>query len=85
MSQMLKSSGAMAAATLQHPNLCPVFDVGQIDGVHYISMAYIEGRPLSTFIRSDKPVSARQAAAGASYGGHLANWLAVTTTRCGMS
>jgi predicted Ser/Thr protein kinase len=37
---------ARAAATLRHPNLCPVHDAGQIDGIHYLSMAFIEGRPL---------------------------------------
>src|SRR5262249_37016759 len=45
---------AQAAATLRHPNICPVHDVGQIDGKHYISMAYIEGRPLASFIAPDK-------------------------------
>ena len=43
---------ARAAATLRHANICPVYDVGQIDGKHFISMAYIEGRPLSDLIRS---------------------------------
>ncbi|HXY34650.1 MAG TPA: protein kinase [Planctomycetaceae bacterium] len=52
---------ARAAATLRHANICPVHDVGQIDGKHYISMAYIEGQPLSTLIRPDKPLSERQA------------------------
>lgn len=51
---------ARAAATLRHPNICPVHDVGQIDGTHYISMAYIEGHPLSAFIRSTKPQPERQ-------------------------
>ena len=37
---------ARAAATVRHPNLCPVYDAGEIDGIHYLSMAYIEGRPL---------------------------------------
>ena len=43
---------ARSAATLQHPNICPVYDVGEIDGIHYISMAYIEGRPLSDSMKS---------------------------------
>ncbi|MBI1348014.1 protein kinase [bacterium] len=43
---------ARAAATLRNHNLCPVFDVGEIDGQHYITMAFIEGRPLKDFIRS---------------------------------
>ncbi len=51
---------ARAAATLRHPNICPVHDVGEIDGTHYISMAYIEGHPLSAFVRSSKPQPERQ-------------------------
>lgn len=43
---------ARSAATLQHPNICPIYDVGEIDDIHYISMAYIEGRPLSDSMRS---------------------------------
>jgi serine/threonine protein kinase len=43
---------ARAAATLSHPNICPVYDVGTIDGVHFVTMAYIEGRPLSELINS---------------------------------
>ncbi|MAG93633.1 MAG: hypothetical protein CMJ48_07775 [Planctomycetaceae bacterium] len=51
---------AKSAATLQHPNICPVFDVGEIDACHYISMAYVEGRPLSAYIRPDQPQPERQ-------------------------
>ncbi|MBW3541107.1 MAG: serine/threonine protein kinase, partial [Planctomycetes bacterium] len=40
---------ARAAATLRHPHICPVYDVGEIDGVHYLSMAYIDGCPLSQY------------------------------------
>jgi serine/threonine protein kinase len=47
---------ARTAATFNHPNLCPVFDVGQIDGIHYLSMAYIKGQPLSDFIDHRKPM-----------------------------
>ena len=54
---------AKAAATLDHPNLCPVYDVGQIDGVHYLTMPYIEGKPLSEAIDPDRPTPPRQAAA----------------------
>lgn len=38
---------ARATAQLRSPYICPVFDVGQIGGIHYLSMAFIEGRPLS--------------------------------------
>jgi hypothetical protein len=46
---------AKAAATLTHPNLCNVYDVGTIDGIHYLTMPYIEGRPLSAIVRTDMP------------------------------
>lgn len=38
---------ARAAAKLNHPNLCPVHDFGEIDGVHYLTMAFVRGAPLS--------------------------------------
>jgi serine/threonine protein kinase/formylglycine-generating enzyme required for sulfatase activity len=50
---------AEAAATLRHANICPVHDVGEIDGKHFISMAYIDGRPLSDLIKSGKAQSER--------------------------
>src|SRR5262249_39191333 len=43
---------AKAAAKLSHPNLCSVYEVGQISGIHYQAMAYIEGRPLADYIQS---------------------------------
>ncbi len=54
---------ARAAATFDHPNLCPVYDVGQIDGVHYLSMAYIRGRSLSDYIDPRKPMPLHRVAA----------------------
>jgi WD40 repeat protein/predicted Ser/Thr protein kinase len=53
---------ARAAATLRSPNICPVYDVGQIEGVHYISMAYIEGRTLADVIRDRSLTTPRQIA-----------------------
>jgi serine/threonine protein kinase/formylglycine-generating enzyme required for sulfatase activity len=41
---------ARAAGNLRHANICPVHDFGQVDGRPYISMAYIEGRPLSALM-----------------------------------
>ena len=52
---------AQAAAALRHANICPVHDVGDINGQHYISMAYIEGRPLSDFVDPHNPAPADQA------------------------
>lgn len=54
---------AKAAATLQHPNICAIHDVGQIDGRHYLTMAYVEGRSLAEFLRkTEKPLTQRQIA-----------------------
>jgi serine/threonine protein kinase len=39
---------AQAAAALMHPNICPVHDVGEIDGVPYLTMAFLEGELLSS-------------------------------------
>jgi serine/threonine protein kinase len=54
---------ARIAATFDHPNLCPVYDVGQIDGIPYLSMKYIKGRPLSDYINPQEPMPPRRVAA----------------------
>jgi predicted Ser/Thr protein kinase len=54
---------ARAAATLSHPNLCPVYDVGEWQGTRYVTMAYVEGRPLSELTRGGKPLPQQPAAA----------------------
>jgi serine/threonine protein kinase len=53
---------ARSAAKLRHRNICAVHDIGEIDGTRYISMAYIEGRPLSDYVNPDKPPSERNVA-----------------------
>jgi formylglycine-generating enzyme required for sulfatase activity len=50
---------ARAAATLQHPNICPVYDIGEYEGTRYISMAYISGPALSQLVGSPKLQSER--------------------------
>src|SRR5262249_12666324 len=50
---------ARAAASVVHPNICPVHEVGEIDGTPYLTMAFIEGKPLSAFARA-KPPTPRQ-------------------------
>jgi hypothetical protein len=40
-----------------------VFDVGQIDGTHYLSMAYIKGRSLADYIDPRKPMPPQRTAA----------------------
>src|ERR671921_1689404 len=35
---------ARLASSLDHPNICTIFDLGEAGGVHYIAMQYVEGR-----------------------------------------
>jgi serine/threonine protein kinase len=53
---------ARVAATLDHPNLCPIHDVGQYQGIHYLTMPYIEGQPLSEVLATSPTAPQRQAA-----------------------
>jgi serine/threonine protein kinase len=41
---------ARAAAQLRSPYLCPIYDVGKVGGIHYLSMAFIDGVPLTKVI-----------------------------------
>ena len=38
---------AQAAAALQHPNICTVYEIDEVDGQAFIAMAYLEGRNLA--------------------------------------
>jgi tRNA A-37 threonylcarbamoyl transferase component Bud32 len=54
---------ARSAATIRHPNICPVFEVGQDGAGDYIVMAYVPGRSLAANLDAGpEPVPVRQAA-----------------------
>ncbi len=55
---------AHAAAGLDHPNIVPVYESGQIGTVDYIASAYCPGPTLAEWLgRQSRPVPARDAAA----------------------
>ena len=39
------------ARQVSHPNVCRVFDIGQTDGLQFLTMEYVDGEDLSTLLR----------------------------------
>ena len=39
------------ARQVSHPNVCRVYDIGEVDGQHFLSMEYVDGEDLATLIR----------------------------------
>jgi serine/threonine protein kinase len=58
--RFLREARAMAA--FDHPHICKVYDVDELNGVLFYTMRFIEGQPLSSWIKPDKPLSQKQAA-----------------------
>lgn len=52
---------AEAAAQLDHPAIVPVFEVGEHEGLHYFTMAFVDGEPLSAKLIAG-PIPAQSAA-----------------------
>ena len=52
---------AEAAASLRHPNIVGIHELGQADGRHFFAMEYVEGRTLAELVR-DGPLPADRAA-----------------------
>jgi hypothetical protein len=55
------SAEAHAAATLDHPHIVPIFEVGQHEGQHYFTMGYVAGDSLAQRLLAG-PLPAREAA-----------------------
>lgn len=48
---------SQAAASLSHPNIVNIYDVGREGNIHYIVMELIEGKTLSDYIKEQGPMS----------------------------
>ena len=49
------------AASLDHPNVVPVYDAGEVDGRFFLSMRYVEGTDLRALLRRDGALAAERA------------------------
>jgi serine/threonine protein kinase len=53
---------ARSAATLTHPNICTIFEVGEIGGTPYMTMALVEGKSLTELIAEEHPIPLKRIA-----------------------
>jgi len=51
------------AAAIDHPNVLPVYDAGETDGVLWIAMRYVDGIDLAALLHHDGPLAPEQALA----------------------
>jgi predicted Ser/Thr protein kinase len=54
------SRESQLAASLDHPNIIPIYDAGEAEGFFYIAMRYVEGDDLGTLIEREGPLSLGQ-------------------------
>jgi eukaryotic-like serine/threonine-protein kinase len=51
---------ARLASALDHPNICTIFDLNDIEGVHFIAMQYVEGKNVRELVNG-RPLDFRSA------------------------
>jgi predicted Ser/Thr protein kinase len=53
---------ARAAGGLSHPNVIPIYYIGEDDGLHYFAMEFVSGRSVQSMIRSEGRIGNPRAA-----------------------
>src|SRR3954463_10792081 len=48
---------AQAAASLQHPNVVSIYDMGEVDGHMFIAMGFVDGVALEKLLETNQPLS----------------------------
>jgi eukaryotic-like serine/threonine-protein kinase len=51
---------ARLASSLDHPNICTIFDLDEVDGVHFIAMQHVEGKNVRQLV-GGRPLELRTA------------------------
>jgi serine/threonine protein kinase/tetratricopeptide (TPR) repeat protein/TolB-like protein len=51
---------AQAASLVHHPNICPIYDIDEVEGQLFLVMAFLEGHDLRRVL-ADRPLAIRQA------------------------
>src|SRR3990172_325932 len=54
---------AKLAASVEHPHVLPVYEAGEQDGVLFLSMRFVEGEDLASFLRREGSLAPARAAA----------------------
>ncbi len=68
---------ARLASALDHPNICTIFDLNEVEGVHFIAMQFVEGKNVRQLV-SGRPLDLRSAL---SIGVQVADALAAAHAR----
>ncbi|HJQ23373.1 MAG TPA: protein kinase [Blastocatellia bacterium] len=53
---------ARLASALDHPNICTIYEINEVDGLHFIAMQYVEGKTLKQVI-ANRPLDIEAAVA----------------------
>src|SRR5256885_11296095 len=51
---------AMLASSLDHPNICTIYDLNEVNGTHFIAMQYVAGRNVRQLVNG-RPLELRSA------------------------